>query len=811
MVGVLSVPTDEATWSPRLRVYFKALNQYHAKRRVTPLGILMVTNLSGFPSSLTVIHVPDGDLRKHRSDFFVNENLKRLNCTGRVGLTLVPPTSATVAKFHQVYRTSDKNEIYHSVIELVKLCQSALLLFSKLEIDYADGLLCDVTERAVNDWWVEIGSEYYTLEPHDGILGPTTVAGLLGLLMGARNRLHSVNAPVSKDPLDVEAMKKGISAFQKSQRLPRTRRLDRRTLERLHNVTQKAAAGEGLYWTNAMLPKKVKSTVAELSGKGGEMVTELVHRKDRAGIAEVETCDIERFVQLCYGERAKWLWYGKAVKRKSVKEVVGAPMRVGEEKAWPMDGKALNFRENEVGGFTWTARKSVADGLGAVAAGGKKEREDDDLAGSAAAVAAEGSWGEDEGVKGLIKRTSGFAEAKSGLEKVKGAVGLGSSQRKKVSKDSIEPPQTPPNRQTQKYPTKESIDSPQTPTSPHSPRHSFEDSPKDQQWPKRPVLRRSRSSPVGSQGSPKSPVQEQMPSWNVAESIPEQDAAPAYAASHREEDTARRPRDRSSPPPSYMSRDKRDGSTDRGQISEEGSESATIEPSIADSVYNDVELNELLPTGPETEQDVNRLLRRTISDSELVGVNLQSHSDDAYPRHLSFSLAEDSVLTWPDLVYKEQDSYFEAAEDQMVDEEFFARESTQLQQMIQTLSSSTATFTKSQLETLESLLTQLSTDQQTFSSEIYEPCAIRVQHLQTSSETILRREKERLEEGGKELETLAAKLEYEINGLKGRVEEVQAGVGDFERGVGRVEERVGELEKDEEKANRKREWGCVVS
>jgi hypothetical protein len=89
VVGVLSVPTDESQWSPRLRVYFKALNQYHARRRDTPLGTLMVTNLSAFPSSLTVIPVPGGDLRKHRFDFFVNENLKRLGCSGRVGLTLV--------------------------------------------------------------------------------------------------------------------------------------------------------------------------------------------------------------------------------------------------------------------------------------------------------------------------------------------------------------------------------------------------------------------------------------------------------------------------------------------------------------------------------------------------------------------------------------------------------------------------------------------------------------------------------------------------------------------------------------------------
>lgn len=85
LVGVLGVPADEESWSPRLRVYFKAIAQFHARPKETPLGMLMVTNLSSFPSALTVIPVPDGDVRKHREDFLVNESLKRLGCSGRSG------------------------------------------------------------------------------------------------------------------------------------------------------------------------------------------------------------------------------------------------------------------------------------------------------------------------------------------------------------------------------------------------------------------------------------------------------------------------------------------------------------------------------------------------------------------------------------------------------------------------------------------------------------------------------------------------------------------------------------------------------
>jgi hypothetical protein len=55
-----------------------------------------------------------------------------------------------------------------------------------------------VTERAINDWWTELGTDFYNIEPSDGILGPTTVAALLGMLMGARNRLNAYGAPVAR-------------------------------------------------------------------------------------------------------------------------------------------------------------------------------------------------------------------------------------------------------------------------------------------------------------------------------------------------------------------------------------------------------------------------------------------------------------------------------------------------------------------------------------------------------------------------------------------------------------------------------------
>ena len=302
IVGVLSVPTDEDAWSPRLRVYLTAIRKYHARARETPLGTLMVTNLSNFPSSLTVIHVPDGDLRAHREDFILNEDLKRLGCAGRAGLTLGNPNGATETKFRDMYHTSEKIPVHAAVIELVKLCQAALMMFGKLSIENCDGLLCDITEQKISDWWADIGGDYYNIEPADGILGPSTVAALLGLLMGARSRLHASGVSVGKDIFDVVSMKRAISQFQKAQHLERTRRLDRTTLDRLHRVTAKAASAE-----SRSVPRVVKSTVAELSGKGNE----LVGAREKASIADVETFDLDDFISFGSGERFKWLWHGK--------------------------------------------------------------------------------------------------------------------------------------------------------------------------------------------------------------------------------------------------------------------------------------------------------------------------------------------------------------------------------------------------------------------------------------------------------------------------------------------------------------------
>lgn len=304
-VNVLGIPRDEADWSDKLQTYIRNTSKPPARRKETPLGILMVTNLSSFASSLTVVNIPGGNYDEYRDLFVVNENLKRLGCSGRAGLNLSVPSGATQAKFRQLYHTSEAVPVIEAAVELVRLCQLALVLYSQLAREYTDGLLCDITVNAIRNWWSQIGAEHFNIESNDESLGPTSVAALLGLLQGARIRLQLLNAPIGKDVFDLRSTKRAIEAFQKWYKLDRTRRLDAKTLDHLHKLTAKNVKSEG--W---VVPRAVKSTIPQL-GKGGEMVMGMVSNKERIGVEEVETLDMHILASTASGDAMKWLWHGK--------------------------------------------------------------------------------------------------------------------------------------------------------------------------------------------------------------------------------------------------------------------------------------------------------------------------------------------------------------------------------------------------------------------------------------------------------------------------------------------------------------------
>lgn len=724
--------------------------------------MLMVTNLSTFPSSLTVIPVPGGDIRSHREDFIVNENLKRLGCSGRSGLSMATPAGATQAKFHQLYKTSDRLPLYSAVIELVKLCQVALIIFGKLEQEYADGLLCDVTEKAVNDWWVEIGSDYYNIEPSDGILGPTTVAGLLGMLMGARNRLNYFGAPVAKDVFDIVALKRGIAYFQKSQKLERTRRLDRQTLDRLHRVTAKAAAGEG--WG---VPKAVKSTVAELSSKGGEMMMGMVGSRDKAGISDIETLDIDHFISLLHGERSKWLWYGKSRKSGGIENSFG--------KSLP-DMSNMIFSKDDHGGYVWSTKKSDANLVDEDSSDARRKEAVNEVystpaPGSATSMVEPRDDKDQHLRKAVFKSVTGkMNDARSGFGRIKDAVGL-RGHASKHSRDDMGM-LNPDGELSGYFSPSSSTLAPSGPTPGIDKAFTWKDKPREYsngyRKEKDPVAaamwsyqRDPTSSPIESS---KSPIE------SSKTSLPFSNEGPVTENSWREEET---------------------DAKWAAEMKEIRQALISKDPSIAGSVCDDADLE-----GPflEAERDphsAGNLLRRRHSASDAAP---RVFNDDKWPRHLSFSGAEEAILRWEDIavltenINDEQDN-FEALQKQ----QFLANDFKRLHDIVYQLDEKCKVWVENKLQMVEGLETKLASDAEEIRTLYYQLSAAHVAVEQNSTDLIAE-ERSHIMEHVKDIEVLGAKLEYEINALISKVEDVEDGVAQFERQIDDIEVQADEME-----------------
>jgi hypothetical protein len=716
----------------------------------------MVTNLSSFPSALTVIPVPDGDVKKHREDFIVNENLKRLGCSGRSGMSLSTPAGATQAKFFQLYKTSDRIPLYGAVIELVKLCQVALMVFGKLEQEYADGMLCDVTEKAVNDWWTDIGSEYFNIEPTDGILGPTTVAALLGMLMGARNRLNYYGASVSKDSFDVFSLKRGISSFQKAQKMERTRRLDRHTLNRLHKVTAKAAANEG--WA---VPKAVKSTVAELSGKGGEMVMGMVGR-DKAGIGDIETLDIDRFISLVHGERAKWLWYGK-------------PRRTGTgEGRSDADISNLTFTKDDHGGYIWSHNRSETNPPEEDPDIRKKEKESPNEVYSAPPPGSvtsmlESPFERDPQLRKTVFRsvTGKMSDARSGFGRIKDAVGL-RGHSSKHSKDEM----AEDGRSMGEYISLASsttlAPSYAAPTSPQvevGRTFTWNDTPTDYQ-----------------NGSPK--VKDPVSS--------------VISTAHRRSSESPPDESNLTLPQDSMPRqdEERDIEADARwaeQVKEIRHTLVVTDPSAAGSIYGDGDLE-----GPvlEAEREPNNfrgLLHRRHSISTAAPSSSSFCNEAFWPRQMSFSEAEDAVFGWAPIGVSGDESGNHDAWVALQKHKYISRNFQHLYEKVEWLQNNIGPWVERKVDSVDTLDDQAGQDQEGFQALQYQ-LSESYQAVKQNSQGIIADERGHVAELIKDVDVLGAKLEYEINALVSKVQDVEDGVTQFQRQVDDLENRASELE-----------------
>lgn len=729
VVGVLAVPEDESLLSEEVRLYLKKTEQNHARPKATELGELMITNLNTFPSSLTVIPVPDGDLRQHRHLFIVNEDLKRLGCSGRSGLTLTEPTEATQSKFQQLYRISDRIPFNQSVTELIKLCQVALFMFDKLDHAYIDGLLCDVTEKAISNWWTEVGAEHYNYEPTDGILGPSTVAALLGMLLGARNRLHWQGAPVSKDVFDLESTKRGISYFQKALKLERTRRLDQQTLFKLHTATTKAAVKED--WG---VQKAIKSTVTEIGGKRGEIVIDMVSGKDKGGLADIETVDIDKFASLVYGERPKWLWHGKPrrtpLEQHDHDEVVAPP---------PPKSEASKDAEKR------THSLPAEDEL-------NMKRKDELLSADVgmplrpAISVIEGAGERDALHKTVFKSVAGkMSDARSGFGRLKDGVrGRGHGTRLSIStkEDVLENGNGSPN-------VLQSFSIPPSPAAVVSRAFTWKVKPEEYLS----AIKR---------GDP--------------------DALPGLAAVSSPSSTTDLKAAR------LLEYERKPRESDRS-LEALGPGAHRRAPSAVPSTTNESDIEVLCP-GIRDRPNLRQLAlsrRHSCDLAELCTKKMLNQN--RWARRMSFSDAEEAVLSWDELI-----DLMDETDDDDEEDDARAVKARNLAQYIDSIVYGIEPWVKEEIRLIQLLDDKYGRDKGEIQhlhhqlSEIYH-------RVQYNSEEMLAEERASLTESVKEIEILVARLDYEINALVQKINDVEDGIQNFERQVEDVERRADELKK----------------
>ncbi|ORY55497.1 uncharacterized protein BCR38DRAFT_356846 [Pseudomassariella vexata] len=743
VVGVLAIPEDESAWTPRLRVYFKAIQQYHARPKQTLLGELMVTNLSSFPSALTVISVPDGDIKKHRQEFIVNENLKRLGCSGRAGLTLSEPTAAAKAKFVQLYKTNEKIPFAEAVVELVKLCQVALFIFGKLDQEYIDGLLCDVTERAVGNWWTEFGAEYYNVEPTDGILGPTTVVALLGLLMGARNRLSYFGAPISKDVFDIDSTKRGIGYFQKYQKLERTRRLDRQTLHKLHGVTAKAAAGEG--WG---VQKAVKSTVTEIGGKRGELVLGMVSGRDKGGLGDIETLDLDRFTSLIHGERAKWLWFGKP-KRTTIEHDRSIPdmsnLLFGKEDSRDSNAQSKKTQSMPLDEEVEMKRMEESPGVYSAPAPG-----------SATSVTAE-SPEKDALRRVVLKSVVGkMSDARSGFGRIKDAVYSGGGLRGHVSRPSKDEFETG-------YPgITGSVLSGSSPVLVASPVPGA----------------------IGRTFTWKNKPDEYRDGYRK-----DMDLTSAPASIHPGQSET--PPSGSRPVTRAADDVVSDNETKRlSRAMEIRNDIAPIKPSVVGLTADE---NELQGPALEAKRRLDTSLSHLHRRHSIAGTQppLGTLNEYRWPRRLSFGDAEEAVLRWTELIELDggEDKRTSATLEKQAQ---VAEVACSLYANILDIKQSLEPWVDTKIKSIEAINDHYARQQENL-QHLYYQLTDEYQRAKQASQEIIGEERAHVTEAVKDVEVLVAKLEYEMNALVSRVQDVEDGVAQFELQVEAVEKRAEEL------------------
>jgi hypothetical protein len=183
------------------------------------------------------------------------------------------------------------------------------------------------------------------------------------------------------------------------------------------------------------------------------------------------------------------------------------------------------------------------------------------------------------------------------------------------------------------------------------------------------------------------------------------------------------------------------------------------------------------------DQNLGWPFRRSQSYAKFEEANVRLN-EARWPRRLSFSIAEDGLTSWRNGT--PPTFAFDPGSDLEI--------SRRIRDNMHALEADLAAWVQSQVQRVEDLRAPLAHDQDAL-DDAGRVAAAEQHELGRGAREAAERGRERLDEGAREAEVLAARLEYETNALRGLVEDVEGGVAEYERQVGLVEARVAQLER----------------
>ncbi|KAG0295586.1 hypothetical protein BGZ98_001335, partial [Dissophora globulifera] len=350
-ISVVTITIEQQdVYCPRLEKVFDKLREEKARPKETPHGQLFVTNLSLFKSSLNIVLVPQGDFDLYQRRFYRNLNLRRMGCSGRSALTSKPPSDAQREKFNQIYKISEVADFGETVIHLVDLVQNCLYIFGFFKLSDVDGLLCDATQKGLDEFYETFLSSKFQIFQSDNALDPGVLAGMFSKLLNMRGKLQHLVNNVPKDPFaEPAAFIHAVRTFQsKKNDLKSCSVLDYKTIEAITAAYQSSFNPQGL-----KVHKVLKSKIEDFSGM-------------TAVNAEGETTDLEVFAKHIHVDSLKLVWKGKTKHKPDMADAL-----VNGD--WLTGGKELG--KSLVRGLAKTTRetKNASQSLKSMAAGKNRQ------------------------------------------------------------------------------------------------------------------------------------------------------------------------------------------------------------------------------------------------------------------------------------------------------------------------------------------------------------------------------------------------------------------------------------------------------